>query len=488
MARVELKGGAYVSNSIIAGAQRCVNLYPETNPPEAQAPTEITHYQFPGLTLLKTAPVIERVRTLYRASNGDGYAVVGPVVYYIDPTWTFNFIGMIPDLPTPASMADNGLVIVLVDGTTTGYAIDITSRAFGVINDPDFAPNGKGALKVDYIDTFFVFNEVGTNQYYISLSEVNFALLTTGGPAFDPLDTAAKVGSADPIQSLQVVERQLWLIGALTTEPWVDTGAADFPLAELPGAFIEHGCIAPYSVAANGESIFWLGQDRKGKGKAYRSVGAAAIEISTRAMEVEFQSYADITDVVAFILQIQGHIFYILIFPSADRSWCYDVEEQRWFQLVSKDTNGTEHRSRINSCAFINNAVVVGDWQNGNLYLLDPHNFTENGNTVTWVRTFPHMISNGNRVTYRTFDLDIEVGNVPAGIPTPQVSIRWSDDRGKTFSNPILLDAGATGAYDTWISANNLGEARDRIFEVSYSFPVKAALNGAFVDAIEHKT
>lgn len=45
--RVPLLGGAYQAKSIIANAQRCVNLYPEVNPNQGSSPT--THYPTPGL-------------------------------------------------------------------------------------------------------------------------------------------------------------------------------------------------------------------------------------------------------------------------------------------------------------------------------------------------------------------------------------------------------------------------------------------------------
>lgn len=47
--RFPLVGGAYQAKSIIANAQRCVNLYPEANLPSSQAPVPVTHYPTPGL-------------------------------------------------------------------------------------------------------------------------------------------------------------------------------------------------------------------------------------------------------------------------------------------------------------------------------------------------------------------------------------------------------------------------------------------------------
>lgn len=56
--QISLLSGAYEARSIIASAQRCVNLYPQVNQTEsfqgipqlAGAPTLMTHYPTPGLT------------------------------------------------------------------------------------------------------------------------------------------------------------------------------------------------------------------------------------------------------------------------------------------------------------------------------------------------------------------------------------------------------------------------------------------------------
>ena len=81
---------------------------------------------------------------------------------------------------------------------------------------------------------------------------------------------------------------------------------------------------------------------------------------------------------------------------------------------------------------------------------------------------------------YRSLILDMAAGNslAPAA---PQVLLRWSDDRGRTFGNPVAGSIGATGNYLTSIQYNRLGMARDRVFEVSWDAPVDTGLQGAFV-------
>lgn len=466
--RVPLLSGAYHAKSLIASAQRCINLFPEANP-DQQAPVPVTHYQTPGLRLLKSPPPrTGRVRCVYTASNGDLYTVIGPEVFYVDNTFAHTSLGLITDGSTPVSMADNGLEIAIVDGSPLGWQVDMATRILTSIVDPNFY----GGDKVQYIDTYFAFNRPGTNQWYLSDS---MAL------TFDPLYLAAKAGSADPLQSVIALKRELYLIGTLTTEIWANTGAPDFPFEELKGTFIQHGCAAKYSAAAQDTSIFWLSQDKEGNCVVLRVENYQANRVSTHGVEAEFQSYSRVDDAIGFCYQIGGHAFYDLVFPSADITWSYELKTGQWHQKAFTDGNGLLRRHRANCATFAYGTNIVGDWQNGQIYALDRKVFTDNGNPITRIRTFPHILDDGSRIRYDQFIVDIEVGTITDS-SNPEVSLRWSDTRGKSYGNPIKQSMGKTGEYIQSIQFNRLGIARDRVFEVSWSCNLETTMNGAFID------
>src|ERR1700722_8457455 len=118
MARLALTGGSYVARSIIASAQRCVNLFPELNPKDASALVPLTHYQRPGLRQLAASPVVAPNRGLYRASQGNGYTVIGQNVYQISPTWQLTQLGALTSPGTNlVSMIDDGVTVWLVDNS-----------------------------------------------------------------------------------------------------------------------------------------------------------------------------------------------------------------------------------------------------------------------------------------------------------------------------------------------------------------------------------
>lgn len=95
MTAVYLTSGAYQAKSVIANAQRCVNLYPEENPQASKPPAPVTHYMRPGKAALGLAGVPGIARGLYTASNGELFAVVNTNVYFIDALWQYTLLGAI---------------------------------------------------------------------------------------------------------------------------------------------------------------------------------------------------------------------------------------------------------------------------------------------------------------------------------------------------------------------------------------------------------
>lgn len=476
--QLSLLSGAYQSRSIIASAQRCVNLYPEINQRESfmlmpqleGAAAIVTHYPTPGLSQITSVPDAGW-RGLYRASNDVIYGVCGSSVYAITSNWQLSKLGVIGTSVGPVSMADNGATLVLVDGSTSGWLITLSNNAFASLVDP--TGSFVGADVVKYVDTFFLFNKPGTQAFYCSLSN---------SVTFDPLYIANKTGNADNLVSIEVVQRNIWLIGETTTEIWFNAGSAGFPFEIVPGAFIQHGCIAQASVVSADVNVFWLGKDPQGHSIVFMGAGYMAERISTHAIENEIQSYAVVSDAIGHVHQFNGHMFYVLTFPTADKTWVYDVSSKLWHERMWLDSNGIEHRHRANCGTAAFTEFVVGDWQNGNLYIYDSENFTDNGAAIRRIRGFPHVVNELKRIMYRQFIADMQCGATTDPTQVPQVELRWSDDRGASYSNPMEQPMGQVGQTLVSVQWQRLGMARDRVFELAWSSPVMTALNGAFID------
>ena len=367
--------------------------------PEAQGePSRFSYYPTPGLRLLGALPK-GPVRAIKQCTTGGIYAVGGDTVYQVHADWTATSLGTISGgRPYPVSMQDNGLTMVVVDGTAGGWTIDLPSNAFAAITQNTFY----GADKVDYLDTYLIFNKPGTPQFYWTDS------LSTN---FDPLWFTNKESFSDLLVTLAVAKREIWLLGDRTTEVWTNVGAADIPFQEVSGVFVDHGCAAKYSPATYDDTVYWLSGDRAGQGIVLAGAGYQTKKISTWAIEAELTKYPKISDAIGFTYSLAGHVCYVLTFPTADATWVYDTTTGQWHEWLWIDNDGVEHRHRANCAYACNGIVVAGDWENGNLYAVENSVYTDNGQPIKRQRSFPHLINGLDRVFYRQFVADIESGN-----------------------------------------------------------------------------
>lgn len=372
--------------------------------------------------------------------------------------------------------------VALTGGTGTGATASITV-AGGVVTSVVIDSGGENYVIGDVL-TAPAASIGGTGSGFTYT-------ITVMASGFDPLDIAAKSGFNDPIVGLVAVHRELILIGALTTEIWIGTGAADFYFQEVQGTYINHGCGAQYSIATQDILAFFLQQDLQGNCLVLMYANYQVTEISTPRIVAEFKKYLVVSDAIGFCFQYYDHSFYAIVFPTANKGWLYDLTTSNaagfpvWYEWNFTDNQGNFNRPRANCCMFFNSQNVFGDWQNGNLLKLDIStntDFTNNGIfPIIRAKTFPHSIDDNFRVSYDRFEADIEPGNAQQG-DDPLISLSWSDNKGKSYNDPITQEMGKIGEYFTVPTWNRLGEARDRIFKLSWSANVVTALNGAFIN------
>jgi hypothetical protein len=499
MVQLALNSGAYSSESLIANSQRAVNVFAEMNPANTKPTFPTTQYVRPGLKPLGAPPNPGLSRCLYGATNGDGYAVIGKAVYYIDPNWQFNFLGnLIANRGTPASMIDNSKGVLVVDGSPQGYSINLTGnplRQLTQIADPNFF----GADRVDFLDTFLIYNIPGTNQWGCTLPDQI---------AFNGLFVGIKTAWPDPILAVVAIEREVWVFGPKKSEAWFNAGATPFPMQILPGVIIEQGCAAKYSPAKMDTNVYWLSQSPEGARMIMRgNAQNVAQRISTHAIEKEILKYARVDDAIGSVYQIQGHSFYELHFPTADRTWAYDQATEQWFEDASIDNNGTLHRARNAFTTYLYGKNVALDWATGQLYEIDLKSYTDNGQPIPWIRSFPHFTNELKYVNQVAIVGDFAIGTRPntgevnqflspwsAGfssgfgpltqVATPTVNLRISRDGGANFGNNRPKGLVSSGHYRSMMRWRGNGLARDWVLEFSSTSEMSGGLNGAYVDPV----
>ena len=453
------------------------------------------------------------------ATGGTGYAVNDTItvlggVYGSSPaTYTVStisagvvtgltqtFAGQYTSTPTnPASTSTNGsgsgLTLNLTFGTGSGstgnYVVSnsqtVSSETMYLLNF-SVLPSSDGAFQggsiVDIVDNYFVYNRPSTQQWAASnlLSPITYGL-----------SYASKFTGPDNLVSLVCDHGQVYLLGEQTSEVWADQGTFPFAFQRIPGSSSQHGLAAANSISRLGNSFAYVAKNNRGQAEIVIMNGYFPQRISTHAVENTLVNQ-NISDAIAYTYQLEGHECYVVTFPSLDITWVYDIATQLWHKWLWTDTQNNYHRHRSNCSAFFQNVVLVGDWQNGQIYQLDPNNYTDNGDAIRRLRRCPHLTTDLQRQYFDELQIQFQPGVGLEGITdpplntetigaNPQAMLRWSSDGGSTWSNEHWSQIGKVGRYNNRIIWRRLGWARDRIYEVVVTDPINAVIVSANLKA-----
>ena len=483
MAKLPLSQGAYEARSPIANSQVCINLYPEPNPKDAPFP--VTHYPSPGLSVLSdfTGTFTGPCHGLYNCSDGSIIAVLGrTVISYLGPGVNPVVLGTLqPDTTgLPVSICDNGTTVVLVDGSPNGYMVPLTSTntpgSLVQIADPAFY----GSPRVDFIDTFLVFTQPGTGNFYTTTSNVV--------TPFDPLYFAAKEGWNDLLVTAVCLHDNIWLLGNVTTEIWFNAGSAAFPFARMPNSILQQGCVSSAGAVVADNAVYWISQDRWGRNMCMRGEGYSARRISTFAVEDEWSKYPTLSDAVGMAFQLGGHESVCWFFSQGNAWWVYDASTQLWHKRTYDglvDPWLPYCMAGLGSVFGVHdlNLVIAGDRTAPRILQVSRDNYTDDGVAIPRQRSWAHVqADDGQRIAHTRFSASF----AGASLSPDTLQLDWSDDAGQTYGTPVAqtVNNQTDGQYQ-W---RRLGYARDRVYRLTWSGQGECALNGAYIDIIPHGT
>jgi hypothetical protein len=474
MGNFSFLGGSFNGRSAAFDAQRTVNLFPELGE-SGSSRSPVALYGTPGLKLWTTLTG-GGIRGVLRFNASTAIIVAGDSVWKVSPGKVASLLGKIWPGTDPVSMASNGTLVMIVTGNTDGYFVNPAANTVSAISDPDFV----GGTRVDFIDGYFVWTAPGTGKFQVT---------QLYGSDIDGLDFATAEGAPDNLVSVIVNHREVWLFGENSTEIWYDSGGADFPLQRIQGAFLECGCVATNSVAKMDNTVFWLSTDDRGQGILQRAAGYAPTRVSDHAFEAAVASYSVISDAIAYTYQQEGHSFYVITFPTAGATWCYDASNNLWHERAYRNDDGSLTRHRSNCQMNFAGLTLVGDWQNGNVYELDLDTFTDNGAAIPRIRVCPHITNTGNYSFYQALELFMQtgVGLTSGQGKAPKAMLQWSDDGGYGWSNEVWSDIGALGERQARVRWRRLGKSRDRLFRVTITDPIRVVFTGAALEVMAGK-
>lgn len=447
-------------------AQRRVNLYAEIQ--FEQDKTRVAYFPTPGLV-----PFVD-----LGASPARGMHTVSVTEYLYaaqyDQLYEINAAGGITSRGTfstnvgRVNMADDGTRILMVDGTA-GYYYNVQTGVFSTIADADF-PNG--ATTCCFLAGRMIVEDPSVpGQFRWS------DLYADTWPA---LNFATAEANPDPLVSVYALNGNLLLMGETTIEFWAVTEDATLPYAWVGSAAAQWGLAARQSIARLGSSIAFLARNTQGQVQVCTLNGYQVVPISIPELDYLLNSYSAVEDATAYSYMLGGHPMYAINFPSAGKSWLYDAASQAWSELQS--STGGMHPGEI--AQTYRTGIYVSDRSSGAIYRQDPYTYTEAGESVQRQIVGRHIFQ-GDPMSVSEMWIDVEmgVGTVSGAGENPQLRLRTSKDGGHTWSNELWAPIGRQGVYQSRAVFRRLGRARDWLFEISLTDPVKASFIGAFMEA-----
>lgn len=491
-------GEAYEAPDPYQDSQRCINWYVEISESDkSKTPTALLGT--PGKSQILdfsittdgiAIPNTGGVRAVWVLPGGtDALWVVGTAVILtrtlVPATQTSiaqfgrYFIGNLLTNSGPVSIADNGRstgtpTACIVDGPY-GYFFNMNTSVLTQITDPGFL----GADRVDFISGWFLFTQPGTQKLYTT-GPTPYSL-TFPGAFFDLKDV-----SSDNIVTHMAQNAEWWIIGERTSEVRYNAGGANFAFSRIPGVAPQIGCSAKHSIARLGSSLVWLSRSERGENVVVKTNQYSYEAISSQAVSNAIASYPLVSDAVGFTYQEDNHLFYVLTFPTADKTWVFDDKTKKWHQRASFDPNtGQFHRDKANCFANYQDIRVVGDFQAQIGYQMSRQFYADGSTPLIATRRCPHLWSKEDRKRVFAAALEIEFFR-GAGLQTgqgsdPRAMLRLSYDYGATFGTQYFMPIGKTGKYKDRCIRRRLSTARDLVPEVSVSDPIRRDVVGATI-------
>jgi len=466
-------GPSSQSQVATADQERTVNFYLEKSDSRG-ATAEVVLCPWPGVELIVATNSSDGRAHIF--INGEEYAIQGSSLIQYDTDGVPTFRGTVAVDTNPATISSNGDGggQLFITSGSNGYLFDVITKTLTLIA----ALTGKATMG-DQLDGYFLALDEDTGTFYSS-ELLDGATWNTG------VMFAQRNSSPDPWVAMKVKGKLINLQGSQTSEIWFNNGSSPFPFAPHPSGNQPYGTGAPFSVAVCGDSLLWLGASKDGKGMVKRAPGFTPEDVATYAVAFAINSYPITSDARGDGFSYNGHDFYILSFPTANKTWCYDLQMQAWTELGSWDpahlaNDYGVYRPRYHALAFGEHRWLHATGTG--LYRMVPLGTDVDGLAIRRERIGPTLEAENERMFFSRFELDLEPGlGLTAGQGSdPQVMLQTSNDGGKTWGTERWRSAGKIGEYLRRVFWDRLGSARRRVFKIVMTDPIPWKITNAYV-------
>jgi len=469
---LEIGTGFYQSRSLPLNAQRCINLYPVI----PQAETSFNRRGLFGCPGTKTFTTSGDTIT---GSNRGSQEMKG-VPYFINGSrlYSFTSAGIVTDHGAitgsgQVSLANNGQFLVIVVPSGDAFAFDNEASTLTQITDANFRPSSTVVFK----DGFFVFSASDGSVFFNSALNDPFT--------YDALDFGTAEINPDRIVGLHVNHNELFVAGEETIELFQNIGGSGFPFQRIPGANIQKGVYAKFTLREFDNTFVFVGGGENEQPAIWKVTGSSSVQkISTSAIDNAIQEFneEEISDAFAWDYSEGGNFFVGFTFTSTripSKTFVYDATTSAlsggsaWHE---RQTGVTDNRWRVNSLMRIFGKLLVGDQIDGRIGELDLEEFEEYGDVFFWSKSSAPFQQQGVAYFNGEIELFMEAG---VGLTTgqgsePIVRMDFSDDGGRTFSNEFSRTYGKIGRFDQRTIWRRQGRIPvSRVIRFTGSDPVK---------------
>jgi hypothetical protein len=450
--RIPFGTGSYkLGDGVEFSAQRMVNCYLEQAPPGSEVEFYVRQswgiddWATPGTGVLRGGNIVRGVL----------YVVIGTTAWRITNTGASASLGTVPGTGRVVIRGDETNVVFLAGRVM--YEWD--GSTFSQVSDAD-APSTDW---LENMDGYYIGSDANTGQFKISSNR--------DVQVWDALDFASAEDYPDDIVTGIVDHGELLLFGTESGEGFYNSGNSDFPLERVPSAQWEIGIAGVDALCKYDNGVAFVGADYV----IYRLNGYIPQRISEHTIESRLRNATD-KDFRLFSWTEAGHKF--LAVTCADFTFVYDVSTQLWHE---RQSYGYAHWRPL----FVLNVyekMLVGDSRSNKIGELTPDAATEWGDVLRSSGTCPPITSDNKATEHNRLELIFESGVGTLATTNPQVMLRFSDNRGRTWSNEKWRSLGAQGQYNKRAVWHALGLANSRIYEWAISDPVRRTLIGATLE------
>lgn len=349
------------------------------------------------------------------------------------------------------SIAASDIELVITRGTT---AKSYNGTNFNNITFPDSA----NVAAVTFIAGLFVYARAGSRKFYWS------AVLD--GRTIDALDFASAESDASYIIDTLAVGDVLYHGCKGKIESWVPTGDGTLPFQRVTMRTTTKGVVAVGCMVELDNALHFIGNDRI----IYR-MGDVPERISNHGIEEQLAASATFR---LFRFYYQGHA--ILCVKLDSGTWGFDVLTNEWHERTSWGlTNWNVQCSAIQS----DGTSIFGSATTADLYIHS--GWQEAGDALSREFTAAVPLEDPDSIDEVEIEANTGAADLSAG-DDPQIEMRFSRDRGSTWSDWRAVSLGAVGQYRKRPRWRRLGtfDAPGALLHFRTTDPVPLRVSGAF--------